>query len=88
MRGKLCLAFPDTYAIGMSHHGLQVLYAVMNRRDGLGLRAGLRPMADMEAAAARAPVCRCYSLENVHAAWPVRRAGLHPAVRPVLHATC
>ena len=30
MRGKLCLAFPDTYALGTSHHGLQVLYTIMN----------------------------------------------------------
>ncbi|HKM55102.1 MAG TPA: B12-binding domain-containing radical SAM protein, partial [Isosphaeraceae bacterium] len=30
VRGKLCLAFPDTYALGMSHHGLQVLYSIMN----------------------------------------------------------
>ena len=45
--GRLCLAFPDTYSIGMSHHGLQVLYDLMNRAR-LGLRTGLRPMADME----------------------------------------
>jgi hypothetical protein len=25
VRGRLCMAFPDTYSIGMSHHGLQVL---------------------------------------------------------------
>src|SRR5216683_62614 len=30
VRGKLCLAFPDTYTIGTSHHGLQVLYTIMN----------------------------------------------------------
>ena len=41
VRGTLCLAFPDAYSIGMSNHGLQVLYDVMNRRDGLGLRAGV-----------------------------------------------
>ena len=27
-----CLAFPDTYAIGMSHTGLQLLYSTLNRR--------------------------------------------------------
>lgn len=32
MRGKLCLGFPDSYHIGMSHHGLQVLYTLMNNR--------------------------------------------------------
>ena len=30
VRGKLCLAFPDTYPLGTSHHGLQVLYSIMN----------------------------------------------------------
>ncbi|HEV3119018.1 MAG TPA: B12-binding domain-containing radical SAM protein, partial [Gemmataceae bacterium] len=30
VRGKLCLTFPDTYSLGMSHHGLQVLYSLMN----------------------------------------------------------
>ncbi len=30
VRGRLCLAFPDTYALGTSHHGLQVLYTIMN----------------------------------------------------------
>src|SRR3982074_3038882 len=31
VRGKLCLAFPDPYTLGMSHHGLQVLYTIMNQ---------------------------------------------------------
>src|ERR1700687_5086826 len=30
VRGKLCMAFPDAYTLGMSHHGLQVLYTLMN----------------------------------------------------------
>jgi hypothetical protein len=30
VRGKLCLTFPDTYTLGTSHHGLQVLYSIMN----------------------------------------------------------
>src|ERR1017187_6487727 len=33
VRGKLCLAFPDAYTLGMSHHGLQVLYTIMNRSE-------------------------------------------------------
>ncbi|MBN2578438.1 MAG: TIGR03960 family B12-binding radical SAM protein [Pirellulales bacterium] len=47
VRGILCLAFPDMYAIGMSHHGLQVLYAVMNRRDWACERV-FTPADDME----------------------------------------
>ena len=45
--GTLCLAFPDAYSIGMSHHGLQVLYAVMNRRNWACERV-FTPLADME----------------------------------------
>ncbi len=45
--GALCLAFPDAYSIGMSHHGLQVLYAAMNRRNWACERA-FAPLADME----------------------------------------
>ena len=28
--GKFCMIFPDMYSIGMSCHGLQVLYHLMN----------------------------------------------------------
>ena len=31
----MALAFPDTYAIGMSHLGLQILYEALNRVDGI-----------------------------------------------------
>ncbi len=47
VKGTICLAFPDAYSIGMSHYGLQVLYAVMNRRDWACERA-FTPLADME----------------------------------------
>ena len=48
IRGKLCLAFPDTYSVGMSHHGLQVLYHVMNRRADWACQRAFAPMNDME----------------------------------------
>ena len=48
MRGKLCLAFPDAYSIGMSHHGLQVLYDVVNRREDWACERAFAPLADME----------------------------------------
>jgi radical SAM family uncharacterized protein len=48
VRGTLCLAFPDTYSIGMSHHGLQVLYDRMNRRDDWACERAFAPMTDME----------------------------------------
>jgi radical SAM family uncharacterized protein len=49
MRGRLCLAFPDAYTIGMSHHGLQVLYTLMNRRDDWACERAFAPLTDMEA---------------------------------------
>lgn len=48
VRGKLCLAFPDTYTIGMSHHGLQVLYSLMNDRDDWACERAFTPWVDME----------------------------------------
>jgi radical SAM family uncharacterized protein len=49
LRGKLCLAFPDRYEIGMSHHGLQVLYAAVNRLDEWACERAFAPGRDMEA---------------------------------------
>ena len=47
LRGTLCLAFPDTYSIGMSHHGLQVLYGLMNRRVDWACGRVFAPWPDM-----------------------------------------
>lgn len=63
LRGKLCLAFPDAYSIGMSYHGLQVLYAVMNRREDWCCERVFTPMTDMEALLRRHDV-PLYSLET------------------------
>lgn len=49
VRGKLCIGFPDAYTIGMSHHGLQVLYSQMNRRDDWCAERVFTPWPDMEA---------------------------------------
>jgi len=46
--GTLCLAFPDTYTIGMSHHGLQVLYSLMNARNDWACERAFTPWLDME----------------------------------------
>jgi radical SAM family uncharacterized protein len=63
VRGKLCLAFPDTYTIGMSHHGLQVLYFLMNGRHDWVCERAFTPWPDMEEQLRRheAPL---YSLES------------------------
>ncbi|HTU25651.1 MAG TPA: TIGR03960 family B12-binding radical SAM protein [Pirellulales bacterium] len=63
VRGRLCLAFPDAYTIGMSHHGLQVLYTLMNGDPDWACERAFAPWPDMESAlrAAKLPL---YSLET------------------------
>jgi radical SAM family uncharacterized protein len=48
VRGKLCLAFPDTYPLGMSHHGLQVLYSIMNENPAWACERAFTPWIDFE----------------------------------------
>jgi radical SAM family uncharacterized protein len=48
VRGKLCLAFPDTYSLGMSHHGLQVLYSIMNHDPQWACERAFTPWTDFE----------------------------------------
>jgi len=47
--GTVCLAFPDTYALGMSHHGLQVLYSLMHA-EGWACERAFAPLPDFEKA--------------------------------------
>jgi len=63
LRGTLCLAFPDAYTIGMSHHGLQVLYSLINRRDDWCAERVFTPWPDMEARLRQVGV-PLYSLET------------------------
>src|SRR5262245_29212018 len=48
VRGKLCLAFPDAYTLGMSHHGLQVLYTLMNSDPQWACERAFTPWIDFE----------------------------------------
>src|SRR3954451_23612777 len=48
VRGKLCLAFPDAYTLGMSHHGLQVLYTIMNQDPRWACERAFAPWLDFE----------------------------------------
>jgi radical SAM family uncharacterized protein len=49
VRGKICLAFPDAYTLGMSHHGLQVLYTLMNNDPRWACERAFTPWVDFEA---------------------------------------
>ena len=63
VRGRLCMAFPDAYSIGMSHHGLQVLYTLMNATDDWVCERAFTPWPDMEEQLRAADV-PLYSLET------------------------
>lgn len=45
---RFALCFPDTYAIGMSHLGLQILYCVLNSVEWIACERCFAPEADME----------------------------------------
>src|ERR1700746_1267705 len=49
VRGRLCLAFPDAYTLGMSHHGLQVLYTIINNDPQWACERAFAPWFDFEA---------------------------------------
>jgi radical SAM family uncharacterized protein len=63
VRGKLCMAFPDTYALGTSHHGLQVLYTIINNDPQWACERVFAPWIDFEAELRQA-VLPLYSLET------------------------
>lgn len=63
VRGKLCLAFPDTYSLGTSHHGLQVLYTIMNNNPDWACERAFAPWMDFEAVLRRERL-PLYSLET------------------------
>jgi radical SAM family uncharacterized protein/radical SAM-linked protein len=53
---RFVLAFPDVYEVGMSHLGMQILYAVLNHVDWIAAERVYAPWPDME------DMLRCSSL--------------------------
>ncbi len=45
---RFLLAFPDTYEVGMSHLGLQILYAVLNALPDVAAERCFAPWPDRE----------------------------------------
>ncbi|MCB0335186.1 MAG: TIGR03960 family B12-binding radical SAM protein, partial [Bdellovibrionales bacterium] len=45
---NVCLAFPDTYEVGMSHIGIQILYDLINRDQRFWAERAYVPLPDME----------------------------------------
>ncbi len=48
-RLSVALAFPDAYEVGMSHLGLQILYAILNAHPSICAERVYAPWPDMEA---------------------------------------
>ncbi|MBL8111484.1 MAG: TIGR03960 family B12-binding radical SAM protein [Acidobacteria bacterium] len=55
-KASLCLAFPDTYEIGMSHTGTKILYEIVNRRADWACERTYAPWVDFEAVLRREKV--------------------------------
>jgi radical SAM-linked protein len=48
VRTKICLLFPDTYEVGMSHLGLRILYDIINKRPDSVCERVFSPWTDYE----------------------------------------
>jgi radical SAM family uncharacterized protein/radical SAM-linked protein len=48
VRTRMCLLFPDTYEVGMSHLGLRILYDIVNGRDDALCERVFSPWTDYE----------------------------------------
>lgn len=57
------MAFPDAYTIGQSHHGLQVLYSIINSNPNWWCERVFAPWPDFEQALREADL-PLYSLES------------------------
>ncbi len=68
-RLHFALAFPDTYEVGMSHLGLQILYAVLNGLPEVACERCYAPWPDMEQELRnrRLPLCSLESQRPLHA---------------------
>ncbi len=64
----VCLAFPDTYEIGMSHTGTKILYEIVNRRESWACERTYAPWVDFEAVMRREriPLFSVESFAPVH----------------------
>lgn len=60
---RVAFCFPDTYEIGMSNLGMRILYAVMNRMEGVWCERVFTPWGDMEEAMRRNGI-PLYALES------------------------
>ena len=77
VKTKVCLFFPDTYEVGMSHLGLRILYNILNSRDDTACERVFSPWLDYELDFANP--------EDHSPAWSPR-AGYHISTSSALHS--
>ncbi|MDR1611182.1 MAG: TIGR03960 family B12-binding radical SAM protein [Planctomycetota bacterium] len=67
-RFRLALSFPDAYGVGMSHHGLRVLYEIANTVEGVAAERVFAPFPDYESELRRAglPLCTLETSTPLH----------------------
>ncbi len=63
LAGRMVLCYPDTYEVGTSHNGLQILYQLLNDQPDLAAERCFTPWPDM-ADAMRAAGVPLFTLEN------------------------
>ncbi|MBW1922152.1 MAG: TIGR03960 family B12-binding radical SAM protein [Deltaproteobacteria bacterium] len=56
---SIALVFPDVYEVGMSHHGLKILYHLLNNFDWIAAERAFAPWEDLESEmrARDIPIC-------------------------------
>ena len=65
VRARIAFAFPDTYEIGMSYMGLQILYNILNQNPDIYCERVFAPAPDMEALLrGEDPARKLYTLET------------------------
>ncbi len=81
---RVGFAFPDTYEIGMSYLGMQILYDILNKNDDIYCERVFAPAEDMEQLM-RENGRELFTLETLT---PVKGDGysrLHSSVRAFVH---
>ena len=62
---KILLSYPDLYELGMSNQGLEILYNIINEKEGCLAERVYAPAQDMEALLRKNKI-PLFSLESKH----------------------
>ena len=73
---RVCLVYPDVYEVGLPNQGIAILYAALNRAEGISCERGYVPWVDM-ADAMRASGVPLLSLEGAAPLASFDAVGLH-----------